>query len=288
MLALVTTLLSLVAFIGVSWPRALAPSGLSVDSRRASGFLDTVPPLPGSTPDTTVAPDPPETPPSADPGPTEIVPRGNGRYLRVGYAGAAAAPATVADAIGSTVGLYSEPGQAEPDDWADNPTWEGLPGVFLVHERRGDWLRVQVSMRPNQATAWIRASEVTTRQVTSRIVVDTNNQTLTAYSGGSMVLQVSVAPGKGSTPTPTGEFFVDGIVKLTDTSGPYGPFQVSVAGFSNVYSSFGGGIGQIAIHGTNNPALIGTPASNGCVRMANEDITALTGIITVGTPVRIV
>jgi lipoprotein-anchoring transpeptidase ErfK/SrfK len=283
----VTAIFCLVAFVGVNWPRPLAPAGLSVTNGRSLGFLDTVPPLQGSPPGTTVAPAPPDTTPP-DPGPTEVVPRGNGRYLRVGYAGAAPSPTTVADAIGSSVGLYSEPGQAEPDDWAHNPTWEGLPGIFLVHEKRGDWLRVQVSMRPNQATAWIKASEVTTRQVTSRIVVDTGNQTLTAYNGNSMVLQVSVAPGKGSTPTPTGEFFVDGIVKLTDTSGPYGPFQVSVAAFSNVYTSFGGGNGQIAIHGTNNPALIGTPASNGCVRMANEDISALTGLITVGTPVRIV
>jgi len=272
-----------VALVGVSWPRSLAPSGVTVKSNRALTFLERVAPLPRAEPEPGPVPDDA----APDPGPTEVVDRGNGRTLRVGFAGAAPSPATVADAIGATVGLYSEPGQAEPDDWADNPTWEGLPGIFLVHEKRGDWLRVQVSMRPNQATAWIKASEVTTRTVSSRIVVDTANRTLTAYEGGRQVLQASVAPGKGSTPTPHGEFFVDGIVKLTSTNGPYGAFQVSVAAFSNVHYSFGGGNGQIAIHGTNDPALIGTPASNGCVRMTNEDITALTNLITVGTPVQI-
>ncbi|MGH9226270.1 MAG: L,D-transpeptidase [Acidimicrobiales bacterium] len=289
-LAVVTTVFCFVAFLGVSWPRSLAPSGVSVQTKRALTFLEKVPPLPGSVPATGEAAgaEAPSEEVATDPGPTDVVARGNGRTLRVGFAGGAASPATVADAIGSTVGLYSEPGQAEPDDWADNPTWEGLPGVFLVHEERGDWLRVQVSMRPNQATAWIKASEVTTRTVTSRIVVDTGNRTLTAYNGGSVVLQADVAPGRGATPTPTGDFFVDGVVKLTYANGPYGAFQVSVAAFSNVHYSFGGGNGQIAIHGTNDPALIGTPASNGCVRMTNADITALAGLISLGTPVHIV
>jgi lipoprotein-anchoring transpeptidase ErfK/SrfK len=81
---------------------------------------------------------------------------------------------------------------------------------------------------------------------------------------------------------------VDGMVELDDTSGPYGAYQISVAAFSEVHYSFGGGNGQIAIHGTNDPALIGTPASNGCVRMTNEDITHLTTLAQLGTPVQIV
>ena len=286
-LAAVTGVFCLVAFFGVNWPRPLDNGGLSVETNRALTFLERMAPLPRDS----AAGDPAATteePPPPDPGPTEVVQTGNGRSLRVGFAGAAQSPATVADAIGSKVGLYSEMGQAEPDDYADNPTWEGLPGLFLVHEKRGDWLRVQVSMRPNQATAWIKASEVTTRTVSSRIVVDTGNRTLTAYEGGRQTMQVSVAPGKGATPTPLGNFFVDGIVKLAYTNGPYGAFQISVAAFSNVHYSFGGGNGQIAIHGTNDPALIGTPASNGCVRMTNEDVTAVASMVPLGTPVRIV
>ena len=80
---------------------------------------------------------------------------------------------------------------------------------------------------------------------------------------------------------------IDGAVKVPYDDGPYGAYQLSVAGFSNVHYSFAGGVGQIAIHGTNDPALIGTPASNGCVRMTNEDVTALAMTVPVGTPVRI-
>ena len=211
-----------------------------------------------------------------------------GRTLRVGVAGPATSPATVADAIVGEIGLYSAPGGAQPDDVLDNPTWEGLPVVFLVQQRQGDWLQVQVSMRPNQATAWVRASDVAIRQTPYHVFIDVGARRLTAYQGQNVVLQADVAPGTDDTPTPLGDFFVDGIVQPPDPTGPYGAYQVSVAAFSNVLYSFGAGNGQIAIHGTNDPALIGTPASHGCVRMTNEDITRLVSMIPVGTPVRIV
>jgi lipoprotein-anchoring transpeptidase ErfK/SrfK len=43
----------------------------------------------------------------------------------------------------------------------------------------------------------------------------------------------------------------------------------------------------IYIHGTNAESLLGTPASHGCVRMANEDIIDLFGFVPEGTPVTI-
>jgi lipoprotein-anchoring transpeptidase ErfK/SrfK len=285
---IVTALFSTVMFLAISWPRTLAPKDVSVPAGKSSAdYLSTVPALPGQPPGnqaTATA----EPAPAAGPPVTAVLPRGSGRQLRIGFAGPASSPATVADAIVSKVGLYSEPGQAEPDDWLDNPTWEGLPGTFLVHGRQGDWLNVQVSMRPNQATAWIKASEVSLRQTPYRVLIDLGARTLTAYNGSSVILSASVAPGTDDTPTPTGDFFVDGIVRPPDPSGPYGAFQVSVAAFSNVHYSFGGGNGQIAIHGTNRPELIGSPASNGCVRMTNEDVTALASAVPLGTPVRIV
>lgn len=43
----------------------------------------------------------------------------------------------------------------------------------------------------------------------------------------------------------------------------------------------------IYIHGTNQEALIGTPASHGCIRLRNEDLVDLFGRIPEGTPVEI-
>ena len=43
----------------------------------------------------------------------------------------------------------------------------------------------------------------------------------------------------------------------------------------------------IYIHGTNSESKLGTPASHGCVRMANEDIIDLYAMVPVGTKVAI-
>jgi lipoprotein-anchoring transpeptidase ErfK/SrfK len=166
-----------------------------------------------------------------------------------------------------------------------------VPLAFLVKEHGPPgWLKVQISRRPNESTAWIHESDVTVRTVANRIVIEREARQLTVYEGTSdrMLFQAPVATGAPATPTPLGNFFVDIVVKLTRTTGAYGPYQLSVAGFSDVLQSFGGGPGQIAIHGTNHPELIGKFVSNGCVRMNNEDVIALVDLAPVGTPVEVV
>lgn len=197
--------------------------------------------------------------------------------------------AVVADAIGATVGLYTEPGVVFEDrPTMDNPTHEGLPVVFLVLEERGDWLRVQVSMRPNGLQRWVKRSEVNIRTVPNRVEVRVAERQLLVYDGeGELLLQETVGVGSDRTPTPLGRFFVDGWVSLNGL-GPYGAGQLSVAGFSDVLHSFGGGVGQIAIHGTNRPQSIGESVSNGCVRMHNDALDRLVRIAPLGTPVDIV
>jgi hypothetical protein len=195
----------------------------------------------------------------------------------------------VADATGPGVALFAEPDVAVPSGRVmESPTWEGLDLTFLVRERTLDWLHVQLMSRPNSALAWIRRSDVTLRRVPHHIVIERGARRLTAYRGEEVVFQTSVATGKDSSPTPLGTFFVDGVVRLSPPHRSYGTGQLSFTGFSEVYTSFGGGVGQVAMHGTQNPALIGTPASNGCVRMTNDDIDHLTTLAPTGTPVEVV
>ncbi len=210
-----------------------------------------------------------------------------GSRLRRGVARPISSPAMVADVNGSTIGLYSTPGQAEADEAFDNPTWEGLPLVFLVQQRQGDWLEVQLNTRPNQTTAWVRAADVTLRQVTQRIVVSLAARSMTVYDGQTPIMEAPVAIGDPSTPTPSGNYYIDGAVRTPDPSGVYGPYQLSVAAFSEVLMTFGSGVGQIAMHGTNAPSLVGSAVSNGCLRMKNADITRLANIVAIGTPVQI-
>jgi hypothetical protein len=265
----------------VGWLRSSQPAPTAAAGRFDPDVIRTV----AEPVTTTTLPQPVITVPAPAPEPELVTVAGS--RLRRGVARPIAAPAMVADVRGSKIGLYSTPGQAEADDSFSNPTWEGLPLVFLVQQRQGDWLEVQLNTRPNQTTAWVRAADVSLRQVTHRIVVNLASRSLTVYDGPTPVMEAEVAIGTPSTPTPRGNYYIDGAVRTPDPSGVYGPFQLSVAAFSEVLMSFGTGVGQIAMHGTNAPSLIGTAASNGCLRMANVDITRLANTVEIGTPVQI-
>lgn len=105
------------------------------------------------------------------------------------------------------------------------------------------------------------------------IIVNVGAKRLTVYRNGILFREYIVATGKPQTPTPIGLFEV--VNKEIDPGGPYGTRWLGL-------SERGYGI-----HGTNDPSSIGTAASNGCIRMYNEDIEALFDITVVGTPVRI-
>ena len=195
----------------------------------------------------------------------------------------------VADARVPAVALYQAPGIPVPTHRTlPNPTVEHVPLVMLVRATFGSWLQVKINARPNGATAWIKSSDVALRTVPNHILISLGAKRLVVFHGAHVIWSTSVAPGKASSPTPIGSFYVDVLAKPTDPNGPYGAYQISFTGFSTVYESFDGGIGQVAMHGTNEPALIGTPASHGCVRLSNADITYLLPMATQGTPVDVV
>lgn len=247
-LVVVQLLVGLVALLGISPPQAAAVSG-------NLGPVDLTPPLL-----------------LTEPGP---------------LIGDAPGPTAAADATGAEVSLFKEPGAAKPYKALSNPTWEDVPLVFHVIEDRGEWLHVRVNIRPNGSTAWIRRAEVYVRPIPNRIVVELGARRLTLLRGNEILAQHQVAIGAPGVPTPTGEFYVDATVRIENPNGPYGVGQMSVSGFSNVLYSFGGGIGQIAIHGTNNPRTIGGTVSHGCIRMLNEAWTQVQSMSPNGTPVSI-
>ena len=203
-----------VALVGplavAGWIRLNRPEPTAASGRFDPNVIRTVAPPPTiETTTTTVAPLVTTTTVAPTPAAPETV-RVAGSSLRRGVARPISGPATVADVRGSTIGLYSTQGQAEADDSFDNPTWEGLPLVFLVQQRQGDWLEVQLNTRPNQTTAWIRAADVTLRQVTHRVVVSLAARSLTVYEGQTPIMEAPVAIGDPSTPTPRGNYYVAG------------------------------------------------------------------------------
>jgi len=105
------------------------------------------------------------------------------------------------------------------------------------------------------------------------------------YHGTTLVTTYTAATGTGGTPTPHGSFYLTELLAPTNTG--YGPYAFGLSAFSEVLNSFGGGPGQIGLHGTDDAASIGTAASHGCIRVSNADITTLAKLLPLGTPITI-
>ena len=166
----------------------------------------------------------------------------------------------------------------------------GFPTVFsILGARLGTgcepaWYHVRLSVRPNGTTGWVRAGAVGIYPVRSRVIVDLSARRLVAYRDGRPVLRARVAIGSAQTPTPTGRFFVNERFVLSDPNGPFGVAALGVSAHSTVLRDWVQG-GPIALHGTNDPASIGSAVSHGCVRLANTEMRRLLALAPAGTPV---
>jgi lipoprotein-anchoring transpeptidase ErfK/SrfK len=169
----------------------------------------------------------------------------------------------------------------------------GSPTPFLISEARrtaaGEtWLKVLLPRRPNGSSGWIQRDQVRIRPVSHEVVVDLSSRTASLLEDRRKLRSFRVGVGTAGTPTPTGRFYVT--VKLRPpqiSAAAYGAWALGLSGYSEVHQTFGTGDGQIALHGTYKPWLLGQPVSNGCVRMDNETITLLAETLPLGTPVTI-
>ena len=194
---------------------------------------------------------------------------------------------TVATAKGASVGVYDSPVQTEPTRSLSSPQPDGSTLVFLAQEERTDWVKVLLPVRPNGSTGWVKTSDVTLATHDYRIVVEVGAHHLTVYKGDDVFLEDTVAVGAASTPTALGSFYTTGLFDTGATQPQYGPYAYPLSGYSEVLFSFGGGEGQMGIHGTNDPSSLGRSVSNGCIRMSNTAITKLAKTLPVGVPVEI-
>ena len=162
----------------------------------------------------------------------------------------------------------------------------GVDTVFSVLGQTcdGTWLHVQLPVRPNGATGWVRADHVHQFAVRTRIVVDVSARKLTLFRHGRRTMTATVAVGSPSTPTPIGRYYVNQRLVPEDTRGPFGPGAIGISAFSNVLTGWTQG-GPVAIHGTNEPWSIGHAVSNGCIRLPNATLTRLFKVAVAGTPV---
>lgn len=123
--------------------------------------------------------------------------------------------------------------------------------------------------------------------VNRTIVVSLEDRKLALLEDGKVMKIYSVAVGKPSTPSPTGNFTIVRRVKnpvyrhdgRVVQPGPQNPVGTRWMGLS---------IPGYGIHGTNEPKSIGKAASHGCIRMAKADLEEFFPLVRVGDPVELI
>lgn len=197
----------------------------------------------------------------------------------------------VAEAAVPSVDVYDAPGGTTPSRTFANPwfmnddTRYPVKTVFLVEERKGDWLQVLLPVRPNGSTGWVKASEVRLVPNPYRIVVDLGDHTLQVFNGDKLYLEDTVAVGSKENPTPVGQFFIRVLLKAPDPTTVYGPYAYGLSSHSETLDTFNGGDAEIGIHGNDDASVLGQDVSHGCIRMSNDKITQLASLLPLGTPV---
>jgi hypothetical protein len=185
--------------------------------------------------------------------------------------------------------VYRRPGEGvltrlESKNVNTYPTVLGVRAAVLDRHCKRSWYRVQLPMRPNGVTGYVRARGLWLGRVTTRIVVDLSARRVTLFRNGRRFLSAKAAIGSSATPTPRGRFYVNQRLVPTDRRGPYGPGAIGISAFSDVLTGWTQG-GPVAIHGTNQPSSIGRPVTNGCIRLHNKVLKRLFRATPAGTPV---
>ena len=171
-----------------------------------------------------------------------------------------------------------------------NPTVFGNPLVYRVLAGTPDdgsgWAQVYVPARPNGTTAWVQTSQFRWGSSNRMLQINVSQRTITVFEGSNVLITTQGVLGKGSSRTPLANGWVEEI--MAGPSAAYGPRLISLGIFSDDLNSFAGSVPKIALHGTNNPGIMGQYASNGCIRIRNEIITQIAGMLPVGSKVQIV
>ena len=268
------------------------------------------------TTDPPVAPDPeqPETPTptTAAPPATPQIPQLQRTGVASPYGGSFSVTVLVANGNEQRrVPIYDSPGGTEinlPDGGLWYRSYYGGPLVMEVIEgtQSDAWVRVKAAARSratdgtcqvgspcygNDTTGWVQNSGYDWRTHQYHARIDLTERSVRVWNGSQIVAETLAVVGRGAdtgnqAPTPVGTFFLK--EKLLGESPGYGPYVLSLSGYSEWLYQFDGKLPNIAIHGTNRPQYIGQARSSGCIRVPNNIITTLYEQAPLGTIVEIV
>jgi lipoprotein-anchoring transpeptidase ErfK/SrfK len=161
----------------------------------------------------------------------------------------------------------------------------GSPRVLGVTGRRGRWLRVFASERPNGRAAWIPAAAARLGATDVSIRIDRSRRRLTVRRGERVLRRLPVAVGRPGTPTPLGRFAVTDRLRSNRADSPYGCCAIALSGHQTKLLDGWPGGDRLAVHGTPNEETIGEAISLGCLRAAWRDMRMLMRTVPRGTPV---
>jgi hypothetical protein len=193
----------------------------------------------------------------------------------------------VATLRGKSLAVYPKPGAKHPFLRFSNRNSDGAVQTFLVRGELKGWIQIYLPIRPNGSKGWVRARQVLLARDDYYVRIQLRLHRITVWRSGRVILRQPVGVGRAVLPTPKGLYYIVEVLKQPDPNGPYGPYAFGLSGFSNVLYQFGGGPGQIGLHGTDDPSGIGHDVSHGCLRMRNGAITKLAHLLPLGTPIRI-
>ena len=131
----------------------------------------------------------------------------------------------------------------------------GSPRVLWVAARRGGWLGVVTTERPNNRLAWVRRGSpgLTLRRMDWSLQADLSDRALTLRKDGRRVQRMTVAIGGPGSETPTGRFAVTDKLSGSSYGTYYGCCVLALSGHQpNTPPGWTGG-NRLAIHGTRLP-----------------------------------
>lgn len=187
---------------------------------------------------------------------------------------------------GARVALRDRPGGRAIARLGDRTEF-GSPTTLSVVERRGFWAGVPSSALGNGRLGWVdtRDAALARRATDARLTVSLGRRRLELRVRGRLVRRVAVAIGRPGSTTPTGSFAVTDKIAGTQFGPYYGCCILALSGHQPHTPPGWTGGDRLAIHGTNDPASVGTPSSAGCLRAAEADLRVLMRRVPLGTPV---
>ena len=123
--------------------------------------------------------------------------------------------------------------------------------------------QVYLPVRPNESKGWVNERDVVLASNPYSLQVRLHAHELVLRKRARVVARIRAAVGRSVLPTPTGLYYIVELLRQPNPKGPYGPYAFGLSAHSNVLYSFGGGPGQIGIHGTDVASSIGRSASHG-------------------------